>query len=375
MKLYPQDLRDRQHAAIIRRRSYGVYNGAAPSAYTNLYADLTVPRLGRLGCLWTRGTRLTEREAAIGVPAASASVGVAQWAGPGCTILPLILSVMVASNFHGQSAWEIVGCAVGVWGIVIGMSMTVFPSLAVRRLYEKPLSLGEIDTLWPGANDEIAHAYLGLMQDAVGCSVPPDAEAGLRDALRSLGRAADSLPSHVPPPQNTKALRQQAADVLARARLEKDTVASTSLERQAEALERQAAASDRSALVTYRAHVLRAEVLAQMEALQAGLADFRTNAAPDTALLSALSDNAQRVADEASHVAQARAELEEFVAAPLLQESTLKESAVLKNGREQTTGREHRPGTIPAKGFLAGRSHWPPPEPPGCTHARLESAD
>lgn len=205
MKLYPQDLRDRQHAAIIRRRSYGVYGGSVPSINATLPSALPEPHLGRLGRLWLGDIRLTKREAATGLPAASASVGVAQWAGPGCTILPLILSVMVASNFHGQSAWEIIGCAVGVWGIVIGMSMTVFPSLAVRRLYEKPLSLGEIDTLWPGANDEIAHAYLGLMQDAVGCSVPPDAEAGLRDALRSLGRAADSLPSHVPPPQNTKA--------------------------------------------------------------------------------------------------------------------------------------------------------------------------
>jgi len=334
MNLYPQDLRTRLHAAVISLRAQDVFDLAARLTQTASVTNQPAPHLGRSGRLWARGAHLTEREAAIGLPAASKSIRAAQWDAPFFAAIPVPFSAIFVVASSTLPHWEMLGSALALLGIVTSLSVTMAPRRAVRRLYEKPLSLLEIDALLPSARDDVDHTYLTLMRAAVQQTVPPGAEAGLRDALRALGRAADSLPPATVAPRDTDTLRRDATAARACASQEQDEVVAASWERQADALERQAAAWDRASLVTRRAHVLRAEVLAQMEALQAGLADFRTNAAPDTALLSALSDNAQRVADEASNVAQARAELEEFVAAPLLQESTLKESAVLKNGRE-----------------------------------------
>ncbi len=302
-------------------------------ANVNRSSKMMVPPLKRLERWWTQGMPLTEREAAVGVPAASTSLSSAQWTAPICVAIPIAIVAVWELFVPVPSNWLLVAEAFATWGALTGLSMTILPRRAIRRLYRKPLLPFEIKALLPGAHNDIDRAYLALLRDAIGRQCRLDTEAGMRDALRSLGRAADSLPSQVPPPQNTEALRQQAADVLAHARLEKDTVAAASLARQADALARQAAASDRSALVTHRAHVLREEVLAQIEALRAGLTDFHTDAAPDTALLAALSENARRAADEASNVAQARAELDAYVAAPDPQ-SAVAAPATLKAGHE-----------------------------------------
>jgi hypothetical protein len=58
-----------------------------------------------------------------------------------------------------------------------------------------------------------------------------------------------------------------------------------------------------------RAHALRAELTAQMDALREGLTGFHVGMA-DTTLLTHLAEDARRVAAEASAVAQARAELD-----------------------------------------------------------------
>lgn len=333
MNLYPQDLRDVLHAVIVRRRAYAIHSGRASSAYTNLSAELPTPRLGRLGRFWVRGLRLTEWEAAVGLPAASALIESVQWFGLFIAAIPIPFSFIFLIGSSTLFHWEIFGGAVTFWSIVTSLSVTMSPCRIVRCLYRKPLSLGEIAALLPGARTEIDRAYVELMRDAISQAMTPDAQAGLREALRALGRAADSLPPAVSVPRDPETLRREAAAVRARALQEQDEVVAASGERQAEALERQAAALDRAAVVTRRGQVLHAEVLAQIEALHAGLTDFRADAATDTALLSILAEDARRVAQEASNVAQARAELDAFVAAPTRQSATPTEGA-LKAGQE-----------------------------------------
>lgn len=333
MKLYPQDLRDRLHAAIIRQRADGVYGGAAPAAGLPLAAGLPAPRLGRLGRQWTRGLGLNEQEAAAGLGAASASLSSAQWTAPVLVSIPLVIFALWEAFVPTSPNWPLVAESLAAWGTATGLSMTVLPRHAVRGLYRKPLSVPEVDALLPNAKSDIDRAYVGLIRAAIEQTVPPDAEAGLREALRALGRAADSLPPTVSTPRDTEALRRDALAARAGAKQEQDKVVAASWGRQADALERQAAALDRASGVTRRAQVLRAEVLAQMEALRAGLADFRLDAATDTALLCVLSESARRVAAEASDVAQARQELEAFVTAPARQDATPTE-IVLKPGQE-----------------------------------------
>ena len=329
MKLYPQDLRDRQHAVIIRRRAYGVYSGAAPTQYSVLSTEPPAPRLGRLGRLWMRGTGLTEQEAATSLPAASVQTGPALWFLPLLAVPAFMWAAFLSATGNVLPGWETWGVTAAGTGATLWLSLTQLPRSVLRGLHKKPLSTSEIDALLPDAHTDVDRAYLGLLRDAVQQTVPPDAEIPLRDALRSLARAVDSLPPLASAPQDTNALRQQAQEMSARAGQEKNGVVAASMERQADALSRRAAALERSAQVVGRTPALRSELLAQMEALRAGLTDFRTDGASDAGMLAALSEDARRVANEAGNVALARAELDTFLAPPMSSENT-----VLRAGRE-----------------------------------------
>ncbi len=335
MNIYPQDLRSRLHAAVILCRAHGIYGVPMSARELALVAGQPAPRLGKLGRQWTRGLGLSEQAAAAGLRAASLKLSSAQWAVSVNVGIPLAIVAFWEIVVPVPSNYALVAEALAAWGAITGLSMSLLPRSVLRGLYRKPLSVSEIDALLPTAKSDIDRAYLELIRAAVEQAVPPDAAAGLRDAaLRALGRAADSLPAQVLPLLNTEALRQQATGVQERARLEQDSVAAESLKRQADALERQAAASDRSAVVTHRAHVLREEVLAQVKALHAGWADYSFGGPADTALLAALSENARRVADEASAVAQARAELDAFVGMQGVAEEATPQSVTLKTEQQ-----------------------------------------
>ena len=102
----------------------------------------------------------------------------------------------------------------------------------------------------------------------------------------------------------------------AEAEQELDAVSAASLDRQADALLRRADAQERSATLLRRASVLRSEMIAQTEALRAGLAGFHAGQTDVTGLAD-LADVARRVAGEATSVARARDELDAgVVAAP-----------------------------------------------------------
>src|SRR5687768_5732271 len=72
MNLYPQNLRDRQHAEIVKRRSYGLTGNSTPESYGD-FRSVPEPKVGKLGRLWARRSGLTDKQAATGLPAASMS--------------------------------------------------------------------------------------------------------------------------------------------------------------------------------------------------------------------------------------------------------------------------------------------------------------
>lgn len=197
------------------------------------------------------------------------------------------------------------------------LSVAVFPRASFQSLYKKPLALGEIEGLLDNANnndDELDRAFLTLVRDAVRQTVPPDVENGLRQAIAALAGAIDKLPAVIAAPLDTQVLRAEAAALRAQADAEPDRVTSESLERRADALVRRADASEHSVLLVRRTTALRAEILAQIEALREGLTTFYTGAAGDVAGLTHLADSARRVAGETASVAQARAELDDVPA-------------------------------------------------------------
>lgn len=314
MKLYPQNLRDRQHARLIRRRSYGVYGPNTPEYYS-LDGEPPPPRLGKLGRLWSKGVELTPRQAATALPAASMQTQGMLWLGP--VLTPLLSGVASAALakagiVSAGEAWGIVG---GLTGASLLPSVFWLPRAGLRSLYKRPLVLGEIDALQPEARDDLERAHLDLLRDAIQQEVPEDLEPELRAAIEALGQAIDRLPAVAITPLDTEALRREADALLAEARAEPDPVTAASLERRADALQRRAEANDRSRLLARRSGALRAEIVAQIAALREGIGAFGTQAG-DAGSLAHLSESARRVATEASSVAAAREELDAFRPAP-----------------------------------------------------------
>lgn len=105
MNIFPQDLRDRQHATIVQRRSYGVYSASSPSYMTG---DPPPPRRGRLGRLWTRDSNLTPEQAATGLPAASMQTLSSLWVLPslGVPLSALVGLLLAKPASPRRSRWR-----------------------------------------------------------------------------------------------------------------------------------------------------------------------------------------------------------------------------------------------------------------------------
>ncbi len=312
MKIFPQDLRPRQHATIIRRRSYGLKSKDTPSGYeaVSLSAEPPAPRMGKLGKIWARGSDLSDKQAAVGLPAASMSTLGTAWAAPGI-IGPLLALVGVIAAKEGAPPLLLAGGTAAITGAIAYLGSVPWARAAFRSLYKKPLQLSEVDALLSGTEmSELERAHLTLVRDAVRQDAPDGADEDLRAAITALGEAIDRLPVITVSPVDTAVLRSEADVLLAEALNHDDRVIAGSLERRADALIRRADASDRSAQYVRRAHALREEIEAQIEALREAIAAFDCGQDVGLSDLSNLSESARRVAHEAVSAAAARAELD-----------------------------------------------------------------
>lgn len=311
MKLYPQNLRDRQHADIVRRRSYGVSGNDARTYGAYISSDPPPPRMGFLGRVWARGSGMTEEQAATGLPAASMSTLGTMWAVQGL-VLPfsVLIPLILIKKGHAPAEATILSSA-AIAAATSYLSTVIFPRLGFRSLHNKPLAMTEIEGLLEKTDDELGRAHLCLVRDAIRQEVPEAVEEDLRTAIKALAEAIDRLPAVMAMPLDTAALRREAETLLADAAREPDRVTAESVERRADALFRRADSNDRSALLSRRANALKQEIIAQTEALREGLAAFNTGTIGDISDLSHLAESARRVAAEATSAADARVELEE----------------------------------------------------------------
>lgn len=316
MKLFPQHLRDRQHATLIRRRSYGM-RGKGDYAGTNIEATpLPAPKIGTLGRFWAKGSGLNEKQAATGLSAASMSTLSTVWLGPALVGSFGALFSMLAWMKHGNI--EPLAISTGLTAAASYLSALPLARFAFRYCYREPLAEGEIEQLLDIENDntELEKSYLRLVRDAVRQTAPvsPETEAEVQAAIHSLGEAIDRLPVVTVTPVDTAALRREADLLRTDALTNPDRVIGESLERRADALTRRADANDRSALAVRRTAALRAEIEAQIAALREGIATLGTGyGTSDTATsenLQHLSESARRLAAEAVSAASARAELD-----------------------------------------------------------------
>ena len=312
MKIYPQDLRPSLHAEIIQRRAHA----GMTTEQQNIYAmETKKPEMGFLGRLWSKGADMTPEQAAVGLPAAAIQTKASIYAPPifGAIISVLIAGISVAKGrVSPEVAWSVAAAATGLIGY-----LGAFPigKATFLGLYARPVSVSELENLLSLTEiDAVEKAYFTLLRDAIRQEVTPDAERRLRETIQTLGASLDRLPLVTITPQDTAALRNDAARLRQEGIVQTDRVLSQSLERRAEAVERRAILNERSTLYATRQAALRAEIIDQIEALREGIVAFHTGAA-DTLSLDTLAEAAHRLAAETVAAAEARQELD---AAPSL---------------------------------------------------------
>ncbi|MBC8141522.1 MAG: hypothetical protein H7Y38_08785, partial [Armatimonadetes bacterium] len=254
MKLFPQHLRDRQHAEIVRRRTYGLRGKGDLTAATGATSGalsakpLPEPQTGMLGRFWAKGSGLTEKQAATGLPAAASSTLGTVWAIPGIMASFSFLIGVISLGKHGNPDPLIISsAATAVLGV---LSALPFARSAFRACYKHALNEGEIEHLietTASTATPTETAYLRLVRDAVRQNSPVSAEtqAEIQSAIVSLGEAIDRLPVLNIAPVDTDALRREAELLQADADTNLDRVIGESLERRADALLRRADAAER----------------------------------------------------------------------------------------------------------------------------------
>lgn len=312
MNVFPQDLGRRWHVALVaartpRPRGQGLGPLFTPNAAAPPRRDDKTP--GPLARFWSGGTNLGAEAASDGL--AGMAVRTRPLIGLGIgTLLYAGMAGVLAATGQPETAVIITGASA-----FMGSLCLLMPRWLFGRVHNTALVSREIETLLPTARDDLDRAFLTLVGDVVRQSpsaMPLAAQTEVRSALSALGEAIEQMPAlaganDLP---DVGALRNEAACVRAEAEREPDAVAQASLVRQADALVRRADALFRAATLTRRTQVLRRELIAQTEALRAGLAGFSTNGGGDVSGLAGLAETVRGVALEASSVADARAELD-----------------------------------------------------------------
>lgn len=316
MRLFPQHLRDRQHAELIRRRTYGLRGKGDMSVNGGIgVSPLPAPKMGWLGKMWAKGSGLTPKQAATGLPAASMSTLGTVWAVPSMGAFAMMISSIIMMK---RGYVEPLMISTAATAALSYLSAVPLARVAFHWCYKEPLAEGEVEHLLEDGKTatELEQAYLRLVRDAVRqtSEVSPEIEEEVQAAILSLGEAIDRLPVVDVIPVDTAALRREAETLCTEALSNPDRVIGESLERRADALIRRADANDRSGLAVRRTAALRAEIEAQIAALREGIATLGTGyGTADSATsenLQHLSESARRLAAEAVSAASARAELD-----------------------------------------------------------------
>jgi hypothetical protein len=275
--------------------------------------------MGKLGKLWAKGSGLTDKQAATGLPAASMSTQATVWIGPGFVGgFSLLISAILLAK---RGTIEPLAISAAATAVLSYLSAVPWARMAFQWCYKEPLAEGEIEHLLENEKTatELEQAYLRLVRDAIRqtSEISPETEAEVQGAILSLGEAIDRLPVVDVIPVDTAALRREAEALQADALVNPDRVIGESLERRADAMLRRADANERSGLAVRRTAALRAEIEAQIAALREGIATLGTAyGVSDSATsenLQHLSESARRLASEAVSAASARAELDGVV--------------------------------------------------------------
>lgn len=347
MQLYPRDLGDKAHIAVVRFRALGTARVQTP------------PRVGVLGRLWKRGVSVPSNVAAATLPMLAdtslpLTTGIITFLGLGATALTFFGHVPPLPVW-GTAAAGMYGAAVAIPHFLFArlhsrplthQELEMMKGAATRRLRERerpapkmPLmrlfqSLKGTVPKRPG--DELEQEFWTLAQSVLDTGdVSTTVDAELRGVLRALGNGIAALPPVEPVDSEaaTDALTE-AETLAARARRDSDPVVTESLLRQADALVEQARALESARRLARRTEILRAELLAQTQAVRALLPSLVRDthaAANDFSRFASLAASVSSVAGEANSLRAAHEELAaELYPAPFATATAQPEAASLR---------------------------------------------
>ena len=186
--------------------------------------------------------------------------------------------------------------------------------------FQNPLTLDEIEDLHWSETEPLLKQYLNLVRDIMTTEFEPDADADreLRTALKVLGHTVHELPASELGAglDDPAALRTKASELLIEADREADAAIFASLHRRSESLLHRADTAAHTRLLVRRNQALRQETAEQINALQTSLTAFTVGGRQSAPELSSLAASIQRVAQEASAITEARAEVDTLIVEP-----------------------------------------------------------
>lgn len=302
MRILPQDLAERWHIDLIRRRTL-------PGVNAQAFAAVPPPSskpLGLLGRFWTANSPVPPERAAK----ALRSMGQKVFLPVFFSFYVLLFGGMLSLGAIKEQPNLPIGYLLLPLMLGLSASLTAFlPRRSFRGLHERPLTPDEVDSLLERCHDDLEREFLQLVRDIAFQPANAETEAAVVSALGAIQKAMERLPVIQVNPLDGDSLRAEASTLFDEARREPDRITAASIERRAQAILHRVAANEQSSLLARRSSALRAEIVAQIQALREGVASLQVNA-PDFTGLGELAHAAQRVASEAAGVAEARAELE-----------------------------------------------------------------
>jgi hypothetical protein len=306
MDIYPQNLGERNHIEIVRRRAAaGVTD---PNVMVN--QPLT-PKLGWLGKYWARGTKMNDEQAAVANPAASSQTQTAGWLMwfLGSIFAGLGAALIGKATHNPALGWTIF--TTGTAGLTV-LGFGPMAQYAFRQSH-RALMQSEVEEMITRYQDDLLRkAYLQLVRDAVLVPIPDPPAENVRLAIEALGEAIEGLPPVIYTPVDISLLHEQAAQLRQKAATESDFITADSFTRQADSLEQRIETAEHSALVAKRSTALREEIIGKIAALREAIAAQQTGIMDITAIAE-LSESARHVAREAQNTASAKDELARYL--------------------------------------------------------------
>jgi hypothetical protein len=310
MRLFPQDLGGRWHLHFVLQRNAKLGSGAVP-------VDPPAPHMGLLGRFYALGSGLTRDQAARALPASGSALG-SSWAVWGFSLFSGVIPMVLAkTHVLTQGGAMVMVQVLALFLLWLGASA----GRQVFRSYHKALQPGEVAAVLANVTEPLDRAFLELVHDAVRLPGSAQSEEQLGAAISSLAEALERLPAIHGEEVDTVALRQEANEALDQSRHESDAVLAESLARRWRALLQRAESEESAQTYARRTDGLRAELLAQTEALRSALRAVDP-CSPETSALVPLAEAALALNQQAYGLASARSELSGY------QESKSRESAI-----------------------------------------------